>query len=559
MNKKKKLIRRSLSALITAGAVAAVILLNVGLSLFLGDRILVLDMTAEGFNVISDESAALLKDVEPEKNNFTIYFLADPDELQSTEMGYSTSTSGDSSNLWGMRYVWELAHSFSEKYSFIQVKTLNIRRDTAELDAFRSTAGTTFTKQDVIIDNYTAEKDSDGREITDRDGNVIMHHNFRICKRDSFYVFDSQTNFAYAFQGDLRFTSTVLSLSGDNPTVYFVTGHGEEVGDLATLDDSMDADYGRATALRDQLYKAGFVTKKINLQSQYQQLFDDESARLIVIFGPKTDLISRDPSSGTVGEVDVLRKFLGMEDHHLMAFFDSNAANLPNLQEYCWDYWGIRSTDHTVRDSGTNSLSPDGKVLCAEYESDPTGVGTNLTKYITKLTSVPPAVFGDACALEMSEAHLQNNGYYEASETTYVGAVFLTPSSAYAAGPDGQTVADYRSDPKASLMSLSYTSRLTNDSREVSNYAMICGSLAFADEDYVSSASYSNADVLFYTMRIMAKETVPFEIDYKKIEGQALEGVTSGDTVGWTVFLCGLIPVSVLIWGTVVFVKRRHR
>lgn len=559
MNKKKRLIRRSLSALVTAGVVAAVVLLNVGLSLFPGDRVLMLDMTAEGFNVISDESRKLLKDVAPEENNITIYFLADKDELQSTEMGYSASHSGDTSNLWGMRYIWELAQSFAREYSYIQVKNLNIRRDTGELDAFRSTAGYTFTKQDVIIDNYTAEKDSSGREITDGDGNPVMHHNFRICKRDSFYVFNDQTYAAYGFNGDLRFTSTVLSLSGANPTVYFVTGHGEEVGDSATLDDSMNADYGRAAALRDQLYKAGFVTKKINLQTQYEQLFADGSARLIVFFGPKSDLIARDPRTGTVGEVDVLRKFLGQEDHHLMAFFDQNAADLPILQEYCWDYWGIRSTNRTVRDSGTNSLSADGKLFSAEYESDPTGVGTNLTKYITNLTSVPPAVFGDACALEMSAAHLQNNGFYEANSTTYVGAVFLTPSSAYASGPDGQTVSDYRSDPKEALMALSYTSRLTSDSREVSNYALICGSLPFADAGYVSSAAYSNADVLFYTMRTMARETVPFEIDYKVIQGQALDGVTTGETVGWTVFLCGLIPVTMLVLGTVVFVKRRHR
>lgn len=559
MNKKNRLIHRSLSTLITLAVVLAVVLLNAGLALFLGDNVLTIDMTTEGFNEISDESKALLKDIDPEENHITIYFLADKDELQSPEMGYSTSYTGSSADLWGMRYVWEIAQSFAKEYSYIDVQTLNIRRDTKKLDEFRTTAGTVFTKQDVIIDNYTAEKDSSGNFITDDAGEPIMHHNFRLCKRDSFYVTDSNTSYAYAFNGDLRFTSTILSLAGANPTVYFLTGHGEPVGDGSTLDDSMAADYGQASALRDLLFKAGFVTKKINLQTEYKQLFEDDSARLIILFGPKTDLVSRDLENGRAGEVDILRKFLGNEDHHLMVFFDGSPENLPNLQEYCWDYWGVRATDQTVRDSGTNSLTPDGLVFNADYESDADGVGTNLTKYLTALTSAPPAIFRNSNVLELSEAHLQNNGFYEAMTTTYVGPVFLAPTSAYAVNPAGETVADYRTGGKAPLMALSFSSRYTRDNREVSNFALFSGSLNFADDSYLESASYCNADVLFYSMRLMARETVPFTIDYKVVQGQALESVSPGDVIGWTIFLCGPIPLAALICGTVVFIKRRHR
>ncbi len=559
MNKKNKLIHRSLSTLITLAVVLAVVLLNAGLALFLGDNVLTIDMTTEGFNEISDESKALLRDIDPEENNITIYFLADKDELQSPEMGYSTSYTGSDTDLWGMRYIWELAQSFAKEYSYIDVQTLNLRRDAKKLDEFRTTAGTVFTKQDVIIDNYTAEKDSNGNFITDSNGEPIMHHNFRLCKRDAFYVMDSNSSYAYAFNGDLRFTSTILSLSGANPTVYFVTGHGEPVGDGSTLDASMNADYGEATALRDLLFKAGFVTKKINLQTEYKQLFEDDSARLIIFYGPQTDLISRDLEKGSAGEVDILRKFLGYEDHHLMVFYDGNADKLPNFQEYCWDYWGVRITDQTVRDSGTNSLTPDGLVFNADYETNVDSVGVNLTQYLTSMTSAPPAIFRNANVLELSEAHLQNNGFYEAMITTYVGSVFLAPTSAYAVNPAGETVANYRTGEQAPLMALSYGSRYTSDNREVSNFALFSGSMNFADGAYLESSSYCNADVLFYSMRLMARETVPFTIDYKVIQGQSLESVKSGDVIGWTIFLCGPLPLAMLICGTVVFIKRKHR
>lgn len=556
MKTKNKRIHRSLATLMTVGVVIAAILVNVLLSVFLGDEVLTVDVTKEGFNEISSESKALLSEVDPEENNFTIYFLADKDELQSAEMGYNNATSGSTTNLWGMKYVWELAQTFAKTYDYIKVETLHIQRDADKLEAFRSTAGTTFSKQDVIIDNYTEEVDSEGNPLTDSEGNPVMHHNFRICKRDSFYTTDSSTGYAFAFNGDLRFTSTILSLAGANPTVYFVTGHGESVGDGTTLDDSMMSDYGDAQALRDLLFKAGFVTKKISLLTEYRELFEDDSARLLVLYGPTSDFISED---GQVSEIDILRKFLSYEDHHAMVFFSDEAGKLTNLQEYFWDYWGIRATGNKVVDSGTNSLTSDGMTFLADYETDPYSVGINLTSSLSGLTSSPAPVFRNAQVLEMSDAFLQNNGFYEFMVTTYVGSVFLAPTSAAAVNADGTQVADYETADQGSVMALSFASRYSNDNREVSNYTLFCSGIGFADSDLLESTAYCNSDVLFYAMRLMAKETVPFEIDFKVIEGQALESVGTSDVIAWTVCLCGLVPVTMLVLGTVVYVKRRHR
>lgn len=556
MKTKNKRIHRSLATLMTVGVVIAVILVNVLLSVFLGDKVLTIDMTKEGFNEISDESKALLNEIKPEENNFTIYFLADKDELQSPEMGYNNKTSGSTTNLWGMKYVWELAQSFAQTYDFIKVETLHIQRDADKLEEFRSTAGTTFSKQDVIIDNYTQEEDSNGNPLTDRDGNPVMHHNFRICKRDSFYTTDSNTGYAFAFNGDQQFTSTILSLAGANPTVYFVTGHGENVGDGTTLDDSILADYGDAEALRDLLFKAGFVTKKINLKTEYRELFDDDSARLLVLYGPTSDFSAE---AGQVSEIDILRKFLSNESHHAMVFFDDDAGPLPNLQEYFWDYWGVRVSDNKVVDSGTNSLTPDGRTFLADYETNPYSVGINLTSSLSELTSSPAPVFRNARVLEMSDAFLQNNGFYEFKVTTYVGSVFLTPTSSAAVDSEGNRVFDYETDDQGSVMTLSYSSRYSDDNREISNYTLFCSGTGFADSDLIESAAYCNSDVLFYAMRLMAKEIVPFEIDFKVIEGQGLESVKTSDVVAWTVCLCGLVPVTMLVLGTAVYVKRRHR
>ena len=555
MKEKRKILSRSLAALVTAVTVVAVLLLNVLLSVFVGDRA-VIDLTSERFNRISDESKGMLKGLDPEENNFTIYFLADKDELQSTELGYSVTGGGSEGSLWGMKYVYELAKVFAENYSFVSVKLLNIKKDADKLEQFRTTVGTKLTKQDVIIDNYTYETDSDGNAIRDENGEPIMHHNFRVCKRDSFFVFDSGTSRVYAFNGDLRFTSTILSLAGKNPTVYFVSGHGEEVGDESTLDASMNSDYGKATALRDLFFRAGFATKKINLETEYETLFKDDSARILVIYGPKTDY--KGAYDGGVDEIAAVRKFLNGIDHNAMVFLDNTENPLSNLEEFVSDYFGINVGKSIVKDNGANSLSPDGYTFISDYETDQYSIGINLTAPFSNLESKPMAVFENARTFTILPAFSQNGGFYDDSTVTTTGAVFRAPKSSVAV-EDGKQVADFGSETPSALMALCLTDRFDEKSNQIEGYMLFCGTSDFAADKYVNSASYCNADILYYTMRLMGRENVPFSIDFKVIKGQALENISKGEATGLTVLLCTLVPAVMVVLGTVVFVKRRHR
>ena len=62
--------------------------------------------------------------------------------------------------------------------------------------------------------------------------------------------------------------------------------------------------------------------------------------------------------------------------------------------------------------------------------------------------------------------------------------------------------------------------------------------------------------MLYYTMRIMGKEIVPFDIDFVVIKSEALD--TLGvNTKGVTALICVLPALSVIVVGTVVLVKRR--
>lgn len=428
--KNKRALHGAISTLITAGVLVLVILLNVVTTLLFSGGLGFIDFTKENLYRISDESRKLLDEMDPEKNNITIYFLADPDELGNVSL-HGNSQDDDTSD-WGMRYVYEMANLFASEYSFIKVDTLDLKKD-AELirTVYSSTIATTFDKLDVIIDNCT-------------DG---VTHNFRVVSRDAFFTFDSSTSTLYAANGDYKYTSTILSLSGTVPTAYFVTGHGEEVGDP---DD--DSDFGKAQAMAELFVEAGFNPVKIDLSKEDFRPDNEDSlvngSSVVVIYGPKTDF-SVDFGQGNenkVNEITKLRKYINAKNHHLMVFKDTNVGVLDSLEEYLYDFWGVEFSQNMViadtSDERTSvAISDDGKTFTAEYETDETSIGVSLTaSLLDNLDSIPDMYFKNAGTVKLREDYTSPNGFYEKERTAtlFAGSVFNAPGLSSAIYKDGR-------------------------------------------------------------------------------------------------------------------------
>lgn len=564
-NKTRSKLKRSIVHTgITLLVIVAVLAVNIGFTLLSNRYLVRLDMSGVNYSEISDESLALLNELKPEENNITIYFLADADELRSTRRGYANSYytnmgyEAPTSDLWGMKYVYDFALELANRYDFIHVDHLNLSKDTEALEIYRTTVGTTLTKQNVIVDNYTSECDDAGNPVLDEEGNPIKHHNFRIISRDAFFSMNSETSYAYAFRGDLCFTSNILSLSGKNPTVYFVAGHGEPVGEYQAGEGSSSGDYGKAQALRDLFFDAGFITKKIDLSKEHETLFEDESARIIVLYGPTSDFTGDSAyAEGGVSEIAVLRQFLVRKDHHMMVFMDQTQEELPNLEEYLYDYWGVSFEDALIKDSGKNSLSQDGMSFFADYETNEYSVGINLTSQLFELDSLPRAAFSASRAITFDPRFVQSVGYSEMSAAIMAGPTFLAPEGTTAVDSNGNATEEGDQSGQC-LAALTYESMYNSDNEELTTYVFSCGGTGFASEEFLNSTSYANRDVLFYTMRLMGRETVPFDIDFKVLEDEGLADITDSQATAWTIVLCSLIPVGMLAVGTVVFIKRRH-
>ena len=540
------------AVMITAGVLAALVIVNIVFTLISNRFHLYIDVTSERYNEISRESKELLREIDPAENNITIYFLADKDELDNPSLGYLNT--GSVTDMWGMKYVYELALEYAATYSYINVELLSLKNDQEKLAEFRSTVGVSLGKNTVIVDNYTGEVDENGDPITDANGNAVMHHNYRLVSRDTFFRAESETKYAFAFDGDYRFTSVILSLAGRNPVVYFLTGHGEKVGAPADPND-----FGEAQALRDVFFDAGFVTRKADLSTDYEKIFADESARVMVVFGPESDYKSADDD---VNEVSLIHKFACRENHNLMFFIDDTANELANLKEYMYDYCGVSFKDYVVKDVGTGGISDDGYAFISAYENDEYSIGNSLLESLYELDSQPSVAFKNASVLSINDRFIQtpstaSSGFYENSASTVTGGMFLAPSTAAAINKAGETVADYSESDAEPVMTLTYESWMNSSNKYNSTYVLISGTTGFAAPEYLNDPSYGNSDVLMLAMRLMGKEIIPFEIDFKVISSEAVD-MTDSEVNAWSVMLCALVPVASLAIGTLVYFKRRH-
>ncbi len=551
-----KLRKRSLFALVTCIILAAVILLNILVSYIASRNILYLDLTKTSYTEISEISENYLSDISSDNNDITIYFLADKDELQNAGFGYSVDYTGETSNLWGMKHIYELATVYSEKYDFINVRHLDISKDTDILEKYKTSISMTFNKQRIIIDNAIPEKDENGNTMLDGNGEPIIHHNFRVSSRDYFYSFDTSSNYAYGFNGELRFTSMIMSVAGQSPVAYFAYGHGEEIGsyEIGSNTASSDEDYGKAQALRDYIYNSGFVVKKIDIPSQYDKLLNDENARLLIIFDPKEDFCGAsaesDNDKSTINEIAILRKFVNRVNCHLMVFSDpSEGKETPNLDEYLEDYWGIKFDNTPVKDSGTNSLSVDGSIFMADYETNHLSPGISLTSGLTALDSLPRIYFSNAGTISVKETFSNEVGVTQGYAAKYSGNVFIAPQSA--------KYSDDTSAAAATLMAITYEKWYDTSNNVFPTYLLACACTDYVSETAMSN-EYGNSDVIGYLLKSMGKDTFTFDIDMKVIETEAVETPSAALLTLWNVFIYIIPPVVSLVLGTVVFIKRRH-
>lgn len=519
----KKAVRYgTLSAGLTVAVIAVIIVLNVIVSAIFSLVGANLDMTADDLFEVSEESHALLEQVNADDNQITIYFLTDPDNLnQVANASYGLNSSG----LWGMKYIHELALELDEKYSYITVDYIDLTKEPAKVRAIVGDQydNMTLNSQYVIIDNYTPERDSKGNIINGADGKPSSYwHNYRIYSRDSFYSFNTSTYGVIGFKGDYRFCSTILSVTKDvAPTAYILTGHGETVGSYTVGEDSTD--FGDAANLWNILHDSGYNIRHINLQ--YEDFEADENA-LAIIFSPKSDYLSG--TTGSADEISKLKTFLESSGHSLMVCLDPDTRALPNLEGLLGEMGGVSVGGGKLKNDGTSSVTVDGYSLVGQFAND----GNRLSERMAPIAADSKVIFRLARPIFITDSDKAK-------------AVYTLPEGCVAESGDGSS----SEVTEAALFTLS-------EVRE-NAYIMVCGTSMLSYSSYTENPGYANLGLTVAALGIASDDSTAEAVRSRVIPNEGLDLTTHEATV-WTVVLSVGLPLVVAVIGTCIFIRRRH-
>ncbi len=562
---------------ITAGVLAAVLLLNILVTALCSGNLWFTDLTAEsnyrvvegGVNVtkytttykLMDETKTLLNTTfglsedqkEGNGSRVEILFCADPDILIRNDT---------------MRPIYYTAQLLEKKYpDHITVKTVNVWDNPSAVDDFRTTSFSGIYPSNVIL--------SSGTE-------------FRVYSAKAFYTYDTDATEPWAYNAEKAFVRGIMAVTmAESPICCLTTNHGEP---FATEE-------GRAeySAFLNILKSAGYEVRYLDLATEEIP----ENCRLILTFDPKSDFST---SIGGVknSEIEKLDKFLG-KAYSYMIFADADTPVLKNLEEFL-EEWGISFNRHADGEGSYNYLVNDGKTALDGHGQTfagtyvPDAMGGSLTKDIRELGGSPKVVFSNAIAISYSQAFEKTLAWKDSEEKTdtyYYGSyysngvsrgiydIFRASDTAYsfALGADGlltengdavkiDTLGNY------SLMTLTMQSRTIGEGKgytTVNDASYVCavGSVDFASNKVLLSdgagdafsTTYGNTDVLLSVLRQIQREVLPVGIQFKTLHETEMDAATleTFNTTVQTVILTLIPLVLCTVSGLVILIKRRFR
>lgn len=501
-----------------------------------------IDATPEGLYTLSD---AFLEEVRDVEEDITITFCSDPDVLLSN---YST------------RYVYIMAREIERAKSNVTVVTHNVAEDPTSVQEFRTTSTTKIDWNHVIV--------SCGKR-------------YRSMLAESFWSADVTTDEYFAFNGEYRMATTMLSLTAiDRPVAYFTTGFGERVYDPTKPDDPENERY---RAFWQLLLDEGLEVKTVDLSEEDVP----EDCVLLVMNGPTEDYAGLPSDRYHVTNTPPIERIDRYLDRAgaLMLFKDPETS-LPALEEFLAE-WGIAyANGETVKEPragvADDLLAEDARTrLIAVYPtSEKDALGHSLFSDVAGLATAPRMVVPNSGYL--TSTWLEDTKYITTGVSAMTSTFLYSSEGAKAYNASGLT------DEEGSYPLARVTTRVyTDEIRDYHSYVFCAASTAMIETEYLDNPTYANYDVMFATVRTISRtdeyasdslgglnmnsehyggkhlhEDTLYETDqpvYEKGElVRTYYGLTKTAATVYTVLIM-LPPLALLAFGTVRCVRRRNR
>lgn len=533
----------SLSVVITALVIAAVILVNVIVTSLSNKYNWPTDMTQEGLYSLSDACYDLLDETfekvsadraekgEPEVK-VVIKFCDALDDLMSGT--YS-------------RYVAETALELAAHYpDIISVEYLDIYENPTSVNPYKVSVNTTITTSNVI---------------------VVSGGEYRLYNLSSFFLSSGSTPWAY--YGEKRFASAILAVTqAEKPIAGILVGHGEFGGSTSI------SEY----ALVDLLEFAGYQIDIIDDLPSYE--FPD-NCRLLVCYNPTADFRSTDDGISDVSEIQILEDFMTGNNHSLMVFMAPESPRLTYFENFLAT-WGIQycRTDTgscVIREPGSAALTSNGTTFIGQYET--LGTGASITSDMRKAVVPQKVVFRNAMPITISDTYSDNHSIVEdedSGEMTryHYGSLVMGPYSRevwriFSTTPEAMALenghlSDYdNKDDTYGLMTLSIQRRLNQDDNygasyaDNSSYVLACGSTEFCDKNVLDNNVYGNSEALMKALVSMGKEAVPVTltfIPFADLTIDTLPAQRANRITGWLTVAPVVVVSAIGLW---VLIRRK--
>ncbi len=478
-----------ISTAITALVVAVAVVANICFFALASHFTWYIDMTKGHVFSLSPEAKSFLDTVEADVN---IYFTVEEDKITEASPY--------------LNYVYRTAREMETEYKNINVECIDIVKNPGFFKKYYQTLAQEIYTTSIVIESGTES---------------------RIYYIDAFFITDEDGETIWAYQGEYKFVSAILSVTdAEMPPVYFTASHGEKVGE-------------EALALKNLFSDAGFEIRNIDLSKE--DISDD--ARIVVVNDPIYDFAGIGDGAA-VNEIAKLDGFLDRKGCLMVFTSPEYAGNLTNLSEFLAE-WGISFTPDTYVKDTENSVTQDGRSIVAKYGADGT-LGASLYLDIAALDTMPKTILKNAMPLNILwEENSMLNGTIE------VSPVLLSSDSARAL-----TNGEEKELGSAPLMTISRDLTIEN-SEEYYSYVLACGSAEYVNSNYLTSNTYANADILYNTIKLTGRERILADIEYKVLDDTALD-ITTAQANRWTVILTVTLPVIIAAAGVVVWIRRKN-
>ncbi|MDD4124869.1 MAG: Gldg family protein [Eubacteriales bacterium] len=390
---------------------------------------------------------------------------------------------------------------------------------------------------DIVSDPASANKIKQQTQLdTISWDNIIIQNNtnlkyYRVLAFGAFYRVSDDTGNLYAFQGENRFTASIIQCAvAENMTVALSIGNGEKY----------------SSQLKEIFELSTLNVVEIDLSK------DDipKEANILVISAPLYDF-----TYGNEGEIDRISDFLSDKEtyHSLMVFVNASTPDLPNLRDYLREQWGL-------------DYLPNHKITDETYSVKGSGFQTVIGKYSPGDTSSAAYVL-HRIASEAGVSTVFNNAVQLTADTTGLRSIYVevslyaypTAKVTYHSDTNGEEFVT-ESAGSCPLLAISTYHTYANDDFNYNankyQYVMLVGSTDFATGDYLSG-TYGNQDIIYSATRAMATDRVALDIDFKQFDSAALT-LTSGTAKKLMILVTCAIPSVIIIIGIAVFLKRRH-